>query len=86
MCVRVCSSVRVRVQASDAGWPRRWPCDTGGRAGSNKGAHAYDGSGCALAASDRVGIAIVGSRAGPEEYKSQEIVDEMKLGGCICQG
>jgi hypothetical protein len=44
------------------------------------------GSGCALAASDRVGIAIAGSRAGPEECKSQEIVDEMKLGGCICQG
>lgn len=32
-------------QASDAGWPRRWPCDTRGRAESSKGEHAYEGAG-----------------------------------------
>jgi hypothetical protein len=42
--------------------------------------------GCALEASDRAGIAIRGSRVRSNKSQSQEIVDEMKLAGCICQG
>jgi hypothetical protein len=42
--------------------------------------------GCALEASDRAGIAIRESRVRSNKSQSQEIVDEMKLAGCICQG
>ena len=59
---------------------------SGQRPAAGSWARARGRLGCASKASDLVGIAMQRPKAGSRKCGSQEIVDEMKLGGCICQG